>query len=132
MSLITIYKGFNSQLATLTPIDTVHEGQTYIPTADIPYIELYLKPAIEDNVFLNQVGFESKGFFQITLSYPSSGGIGALLTKVEEMKTLFKSKFSFKQDNLTISILKDLEVKNLGLSGDRLVYAIRINYKTLS
>ena len=132
MSLITIYQGFNSQLSTLTPIDTVHEGQEYSPEADKEYMELYLKPAIEDNVFLNQVGYESKGFFQITLSYPASGGIGALLTKVEEIKTLFKSKFSFKQDNLTISILKGLEVKNLGLNGDRLVYAIRINYKTLS
>ena len=132
MSLISIYNAFDEHIGTVAPtIDTVHEGQSYTPTAGVAYQELFIKPAIDENLFIGDVGYSSKGFFQITLRYPTGEGLGNILTRVEAYKALFKKQFELTKDGLKISILKDLQVVNLGVDGDRLVYAIRANYRVL-
>lgn len=128
MSLSKIYKGFYTKLNTIV---TVVEGQEYTPIVNTPYQELYLLPSSDDNIFINEAGYQSLGLFQISLYYPISGGMGAMLERVEDIKAVFKSDFSFVEDGLRVNILRDLEVVNLGVDGDRFVYAIRVKYKAL-
>lgn len=129
MSLIKIYQGFTAQLDGLTPIDTVHQSQSYTPIVGVPYQEVFLVPAVDENKFVDGAGYESKGFFQISLKYPSGQGLGAILTRVELYKAHFKSKSSFVQDGMKISLLNDSTVSQITQDGDRLVCHVRFNYR---
>lgn len=132
MSTIKIYQAFNEALLTLTPaIDTIHEGTTYEPTADKPYQELYILPAIDRKPFINETTYESRGIFQITLRYPKSQGLGTILTRVDMIKDLLTRKSKLTKDDLTVSLLSSATVRNLGVDGDRLVFVLSYEFKAL-
>lgn len=132
MSTTKIYQAFNEALNTLTPsIDTIHEGMSYTPVSDTPYQELYILPAIDKSKFIGNDVYESNGIFQITLKYPTSQGLGTVLTRVDLIKELLTRKSKLIKDDLKVSLLSSATVRNLGVDGDRLIFALSYEYKAL-
>ena len=128
--MIEIKQAFENKINSITPtIQTAYENVTFTPTAGVPYQELYLIPATNDNIFVSGDGFISYGIFQITLKYPTGKGTKDILDRVRLYLGNFKSGDNLVQDGITINILNTPKFVNLGMSGDRIIYAISINYQ---
>lgn len=129
--MLEIKQTFESKLATITPtIATVYEGTQYTPIVGTPYQEVFILPALNDNVFIDNSKYISYGIFQITLKYPLSGNASKdILTRIKLYLDNFKSGDNLVKNGITVNILNTPNVKNLGIDGDRLVYVVSINYQ---
>lgn len=129
--MIEIKQSFESEIATITPsIQTAYEGVAFTPTINIPYQELYLMPAINDNIYIDGNGFISYGIFQITLRYPTGTNASKnILERIKLILDAFPSGKDLVKNRITTNILNTPSVENLGIVGDRLVYAVSINYQ---
>lgn len=128
--MIEIKQAFEEKINTITPlIATASEGASFSPTVGVPYQELYLIPATNDNIFVSGEGFISYGIFQITLKYPTGKGTKDILNRVKLYLDNFKSGDNLVQGGITTNILNTPKVVNLGTSGDRIIYVISINYQ---
>lgn len=128
--MIEIQTAFNIKIDSIGPkIDTAYEnGTVFNPVAGTPYQELYLMPSYNDNPFIDNAGFLSYGIYQITLKYPKNQGTKAMLDRVKLYLDNFKSGSNLTKDGIVINIQGTPSIKNLGVVGDRFVYAISINY----
>ena len=128
--MIEIKQAFENKINSITPtIQTAYENVTFTPTAGVPYQELYLIPATNDNIFIDGEGFISYGIFQITLKYPTGKGTKDISDRVKLYLDNFKSGDNLVQGGITTNILNTPKVVSLGTSGDRIIYAISINYQ---
>ena len=128
--MIEVKIAFETKINSITPtIQTAYENVTFTPTAGVPYQELYLIPATNDNIFIDGEGFVSYGIFQVNLKYPTGKGTKDILDRVKLYLDNFKSGDNLVQGGITTNILNTPKVVNLGTSGDRIIYAISINYQ---
>ena len=128
--MIEVKQAFENKINSISPtIQTAYENVTFAPTAGVPYQELYLIPATNDNIFIDGDGFVSYGIFQINLKYPAGKGTKDSLDRVKLYLDNFKSGDNLVQGGITTNILNTPKVVNLGTSGDRIIYAISINYQ---
>ena len=124
-----IYRVFEAKLNTITPLlSTAFENAPFSPVNNVPYQELFLIPAINDNIFIDNAGYLSYGIFQITLKYPTGKGTKDILDRVKLYLDNFKSGTILTKDGIETNIQGTPTVKNLGVVGDRICYAISINY----
>lgn len=128
--MIEIQTAFNIKIDSIGPkIDTAYEnGTVFNPVAGAPYQELVLLPAYNDNIFIDNAGFLSYGILQLKLFYPKNQGTKAILDRIKLYLDSFKSGSNLTKDGIVINIQGTPSVKNLGVVGDRFVYAISINY----
>lgn len=128
--MIEIKTAFEKKIATISPtIATAYESVSFLPTTGVPYQELYLIPATNDNPFIDNSKYIAYGIFQITLKYPTNKGSKDILDRVKLYLDNFRSGDNLVQGGITINILNAPTVKNLGIDGDRLVYIVSINYQ---
>lgn len=129
--MIEIKQAFENKINSINPtIQTAYENVTFTPTAGVPYQELYLIPSTNDNRNIDGSGFISYGIFQITLKYPTGKGTKAIMERIKLYLDNFVSGENLPEENgITTNILNTPEVVNLGTSGDRIIYAISINYQ---
>ena len=126
--MIQIKQGFEEKINSINPtISTVYEGTTLAPTTGIAYQELYLIPATNDD-YLDS-GYVSKGIFQITLKYPTGKGTKDILDRIKLYLDNFPASTRMVKDSITVRVINTPKVVNLGSSGDRIIYAISINYE---
>ena len=71
------------------------------------------------------------GIFQITLKYPNGEGIGKVLTRLEQYKELFMRKSKLTYDGLTVKLLSKAQTVNLGVDGDRVVFALSLEFEAI-
>lgn len=124
---------FHNAIATITPtIETAYEGVTFTPTNGVPYQELYILPALNDPLFIDNPSYNDIGICQILLYYPFGVGTNPIMGRAQLIVDAFKvgSKITYSTDTITITDAPD--VRNLDKSGDRLVFAVSINYKCLN
>ena len=127
--MIEIKNAFEIKLNTITPlISTAYENTPFSPVNNVPYQELFLIPAMNDNIFIDNPGYLSYGIFQITLKYPTGKGTKDILYRVKLYLDNFKSGDILTKDGIETNIQGSPTVKNLGVVGDRICYAISINY----
>lgn len=128
--MIEIKNAFEIKLNTITPlISTAYENTPFAPVNNVPYQELFLIPAYNDNPFISGDGFISYGIFQVTLKYPTGKGTKDILDRIKLYLDNFQSGQNITQNGITINILNTPSVKNAGVVGDRLVYILSINYQ---
>ena len=124
-----IYRVFEAKLNTITPLlSTAFENTPFSPVNNVPYQELFLIPAMNNNIFIDNAGYLSYGIFQITLKYPTGKGTKDILDRVKLYLDNFKSGTILTKDGIETNIQGTPTVKNLGVVGDRICYAISINY----
>lgn len=132
MSLIKIYQAFGNEVATITPtITVVHQGIEFTPVNGVPYQEFHILPAGEKKPYINETNYKTYGIFQITLRYPNGEGIGKVLTRLEQYKELFVRKSKLTYDGLTVKLLSKAQTVNLGVDGDRVVFALSLEFEAL-
>jgi len=129
--MIEIKQSFETEIAAITPaLDTGYEGVRYDPIVGRPYQELYLLPALNDNIYIDGEGFVSYGIFQITLRYPTGTNASKnILERIKLILDTFPSGSNLVKDGITTNIVNTPSVKNMGIVGDRLVYVVSINYQ---
>ena len=130
--MIEIENAFRIKLNTISPvIATAYENTPFDPkvlAVGTPYQEVSFLPSYNDNVFIDNGGYLSYGLVQILLKYPNSQGTKAILDRIKLYLDNFKSGSNLTKDGIVINIQGTPSVKNLGVVGDRFVYAISINY----
>lgn len=117
------------QLLTLGWADqTAFEDQQFTPTAGVPYQEV-------DTIFAepNTYGIggqaQERGTFQVTLKYPTNGGVGVSSAWAEAIRTAFAPVQQFPTaGGGYVKISRKAEVKRLPVDGDRDVTVIRIRF----
>ena len=129
--MIEIKQAFETAIATITPVlQTSYEGVNFNPTVGTAYQELYLLPALNDNIYIDGEGFISYGIFQITLRYPTGTNASKnILERIKLILDAFPSGSNLVKDGITTNIVNTPSVKNMGIVGDRLVYVVSINYQ---
>lgn len=128
--MIEIKKSFEIAISSIIPvIQTAYENVSFTPTNGIPYQELTLIPAYNDNPFIDNSGYISYGIFQVKLFYPTSSGTKDILDRIKLYLDFFTSGKNLTQSGITINVLNTPSVKNAGVVGDRLVYILSINYQ---
>lgn len=129
--MLEIKQAFETKISTINPtIATVYEGNNYTPVINVPYQELYLLPAGNDDPYINDKEYVSYGIFQITLKYPTGTNASKL---INERCKLYLDNFergtNLIQNSIRVKVKNTPIVRNLGIVGDRLIYAISINYE---
>lgn len=121
---------FDTKVNSITPtIQTAYEGVPFTPTNGVPYQELYLLPALNDGFSLSDNDFMSRGIFQITLKYPNGSGVVDLMDRIDLYLQNLKKNDILSNGGYNIKITNAPQVVRLGVDGDRIVYAISINYE---
>ena len=124
-----IYRAFEAKLNTIAPLlSTAFENTPFPPVNNVPYQEVTFLPAYNDNAFIDNSGYLSYGLVQILLKYPTGSGSNAILSRVKLYLDNFKSGTILTKDGIETNIQGTPTVKNLGVVGDRICYAISINY----
>ena len=122
-----IYRAFEAKLNTITPLlSTAFENAPFSPVNNVPYQELFLIPAMNDDEFRD--GYLAKGIFQINLKYPVGKGTKDILDRVKLYLDNFKIGTTLTKDGIVTNIDRTPTAKSLGVIGDRLCYAISITY----
>jgi len=130
MSLVKIRSAFEVAVNAITPtIPTAYENINYTPSNGVDYQELYLLPAINEDISIESSDFVSKGIFQITLKYKTGRGSYDIATRADLYVKSFKTGRKLIKDDVTVIVMDTPKVINLGTSGDRIIYAISINYR---
>ncbi len=124
-----IRAGLTAHLNTITPlIATAYQGGKFDSTVGVPYQEVYLLPAENENYAISEKSYLSKGVFQITLKYPF--GVGT--NDIESRCSLYVDSFYFNRkitkDGIDIYIDSTPKIVSLGKDSDRIVYAVTMNY----
>lgn len=125
-----IRAALTAHLNTITPlIATAYQGGNFTPTNNVPYQEVYLLPADNENYAISEKSYISRGVFQITLKYP----LGVGTKDIEDRCQLYLDSFYFNRkltnNGIDVYIDNTPKVISLGNSGDRLVYAFTVNYR---
>jgi hypothetical protein len=124
-----INQAFNAQMALITPtIQTSYEGVSFTPTSGTPYQELYIIPALNNGFAISSPNFISSGIFQITLKYPSGVGLLPIMERVNLYMQNFKKDMKLTKDGYDVYISDAPKYVNLGKDGDRVIFAVSINY----
>ena len=131
MSQKKVNLGFINKINSIIPtIDTVLEGTaSYTPTAGKEYQELYYLPAINDSQNIDNPDYFNRGILQITLKYPNKQGMSKIQDRCDLYVNAFAKGTKFTFQGITIATTETPTIVNLGNEGDRVVYAISINYK---
>jgi len=127
--LLEIKQAIEIKLNSILPvIQTSYENSPFTPTNGLPYQEVTFLPAYNDNAFIDNSGYLSYGLVQILLKYPTGSGSNAILSRVKLYLDNFKSGSNLTKDGIEVNIQGTPSIKNLGVVGDRICYAISINY----
>lgn len=127
--MLEIKQAIEIKLNSILPaIQTSYENTPFAPTNGTAYQEVAILPAYNDNIFIDNSGYLSYGLVQILLKYPIGGGTKAILDRVKLYLDNFKSGSNLTKDGIEVNIQGTPSIKNLGVVGDRFVYAISINY----
>jgi hypothetical protein len=127
--MIEIKKCFEIKIASITPtLQTAYEGIAFTPTVNVPYQELYLLPAGNEDEYINETNYKAYGIFQITLKYPLLK-YKDMLDRVKLYLDTFRRGTPMTNNNIKVKVKYTPEVRNLRQDADRLVYVISINYE---
>ena len=127
--MLEIKQAIEIKLNSILPvIQTSYENSPFTPTTGTPYQEVTFLLAYNDNAFIDNSGYLSYGLVQILLKYPTGSGSNAILSRVKLYLDNFKSGTILTKDGIETNIQGTPTVKNLGVVGDRICYAISINY----
>lgn len=104
MSIPNIRNALEGALANVVTIDLVHENQSYDPTADRPYAEVYLMVAKPGNPTMGDGFYQEIGVLQINLQYPPEVGTLAAAQQAELIRAAFKRGASFTDGGVAVII----------------------------
>jgi hypothetical protein len=127
--VLEIKRCFETKIGTVTPtISTAYEGVAFNPTVNVPYQQLFLLPAGNEDEYINETNYKAYGIFQITLKYPLLK-YKDMLDRVKLYLDTFPRATTMTNNNIKVKVKNTPIVRNLGQDADRLVYVISINYE---
>lgn len=129
--MIKIQQAFEEAINSISPtIATEYQNVSFTPTNGVPYQQLFILPASNDDLFIDTSNFEASGIFQITLRYPSGKGMKAVSERAELYVSSFYTGRKLVKDDVKVRVLDTPTIRNLGIDGDRVVVVVSISYSS--